>query len=264
MDPLAAHDVALVRADNPGPFTLTGTNTWLVGRGKCWIVDPGPELPAHRDAVLDAALDRGGVEGIVLTHDHQDHVGGLDALLDVLRAAGEAPVVAAMRHPADVTVAHEDRVGPFTAVSTPGHAPDHLAFVTDAGALFSGDAVLGHGSVFVAPSPGALRGYLAALRALRERPLTLICPGHGPLVTDPAAKLDEYVAHRLGREKRLLDALAAGHRTIDALLDTAWSDAPAGLRPAATVTLAAHLDKLDEEERLPAGVERPELPAWLR
>lgn len=263
MDPLAIHDVVLVRADNPGPFTLTGTNTWIVGRDPCWIVDPGPELEAHQRAVLAAASDRGGVGGIALTHDHQDHVGGLDALLALLRAAGRRPTVAAMRHPADVALEHEARVGPFTAIATPGHAPDHLAFVTDTGALFSGDAVLGHGSVFVAPSPGALRGYLDALRALRARPLSLICPGHGPLVTDPAAKLDEYVAHRLGREERLLEALAAGHRTIDALLDTAWSDAPAQLRPAAAVTLAAHLDKLDEEERLPEGVERPELPAWL-
>jgi len=264
MDPLAAHDVALVRADNPGPFTLTGTNTWLVGRDRCWIVDPGPALDAHRLAVVAAASERGGVAGIALTHDHQDHVGGLEALLAELHSAGQAPIVAAMRHPADVVLAHEARVGPFVAVATPGHAPDHVAFLTDTGALFSGDAVLGHGSVFVAPSPGALRGYLDALRGLRERPLALICPGHGPLVTDPVAKLDEYVAHRLGREERLLGALAAGHRTIDALLATAWSDAPAELRPAAAVTLAAHLDKLDEEARLPEGVERPELPAWLR
>jgi glyoxylase-like metal-dependent hydrolase (beta-lactamase superfamily II) len=87
----------------------------------------------------------------------------------------------------------------------------------------------------------------------------VICPGHGPVILDPAAKLDEYVAHRLERERRLVAALDAGLRTADELLDRVWSDAPAALRPAATVTLAAHLDKLDEEGRLPDGVERPEL-----
>jgi glyoxylase-like metal-dependent hydrolase (beta-lactamase superfamily II) len=111
--------------------------------------------------------------------------------------------------------------------------------------------------VFIAPDPGAMSGYLAALRALRERPLALLCPGHGAPIADPAAKLDEYVAHRLERERRLLDALAEGRRGVSELLDSAWDDVPAGLRPAAAVTLAAHLDKLEEEGRLPDGVERP-------
>ena len=87
----------------------------------------------------------------------------------------------------------------------------------------------------------------------------VICPGHGPVVLDAPAKLDEYIAHRMERERRLVEALDAGLRTADDLLDRVWSDAPALLRPAATVTLAAHLDKLDEEGRLPVGVERPEL-----
>ena len=122
---------------------------------------------------------------------------------------------------------------------------------------FTGDAVLGEGSVFIAPDPGALRGYLAALRRLRAMDLALLCPGHGPVVEDPAAKLDEYLAHRLDRERRVIAALDAGARTVDELLDAAWADAPAVLRPAAAVTLAAHLDKLEEEGRLPEGVERP-------
>jgi glyoxylase-like metal-dependent hydrolase (beta-lactamase superfamily II) len=263
MDALVDHDIALVRADNPGPFTLTGTNTWLVGRDPCWIVDPGPLLAAHQQAVADAARGRGGAGGIVLTHDHADHVGGHDALVALLRDAGEVPLVAAARHRADITLRHGDAIGPFTAFATPGHAPDHIAFVTETGVLLSGDAVLGTGSVFVAPSPGALRGYLDALRGLRERDLALICPGHGPVVADAHAKLDEYVAHRLERERLLLAALDGGHRSVDALLDAAWADAPAALRPAAAVTLAAHLDKLDEEDRLPGDVERPEVPAWL-
>jgi glyoxylase-like metal-dependent hydrolase (beta-lactamase superfamily II) len=254
-DKLERHDVALVRADNPGPFTLSGTNTWLVGRDPCWVVDPGPALPGHLDAVLETAAQRGGIGGIAVTHDHPDHAEGVAALRD--RAGG--PPVAAARLPADVALRDGDRVGPFLALSTPGHAPDHLAFVAGA-VCFAGDTVLGEGSVFIAPDPGALRGYLEALGRLRALDLELLCPGHGPPVADPTAKLDEYVAHRLDRERRLVAALDAGKRTVDELLNDVWSDAPAILRPAAAVTLAAHLDKLDEEGRLPTGVERPVWP----
>jgi glyoxylase-like metal-dependent hydrolase (beta-lactamase superfamily II) len=254
MDPLAAHDIQQVTADNPGPFTLRGTNTWLVGRDPCWVIDPGPALPAHLERVLRDAADRGGIGGIAITHDHADHT---DAVAGLRDAAGGPPVAAA-RHPGDVRLRDGDTFGPLEVVATPGHAPDHLAFVAGR-ACFTGDAVLGEGSVFVAPDPGALRGYLDALRRLRALGLAVLCPGHGPLVLDADGKLDEYFAHRLDRERRLERALADGLRSADELLDRVWSDAPAALRTAATVTLAAHLDKLDEEGRLPAEVERPQL-----
>ena len=158
----------------------------------------------------------------------------------------------------DVRLEDGSTFGPLEAVATPGHAPDHLAYVTGTAAL-TGDAVLGEGSVFIAPDPGALAAYLDALARLRERELDVLCPGHGPLVFDPDAKLDQYISHRLDRERRLLAALEHGKRSVDELLDEAWADVPAGLRPAAAVTLAAHLDKLADEGRLPAGVERPAL-----
>lgn len=256
MDPLADHDVAHLLAPNPGPFTLSGTNTWIVDRDPCWIVDPGPDIAEHLDAVAAEARARGGAGGIALTHDHGDHAAGLAELRE---RVGPVPVAAA-RHPgADVRLAGGEQIGPLEAVATPGHAPDHVAFVSATGVLFSGDAILGEGSVFVAPDPGALRGYLAALRALRQRPLALIACGHGPLVTDPAAKIDAYVSHRLGRERMLLAALDRGLRDVESLLDDVWSDAPAALRRAAMVTLAAHLDKLEEDGRLPVGVERPDV-----
>jgi glyoxylase-like metal-dependent hydrolase (beta-lactamase superfamily II) len=255
---LAQHDIALVQADNPGPFTLEGTNTWLVGRDPCWVVDPGPQDPAHVEAVLTAAGDRGGIGGIALTHDHGDHAGATDAL----RRRAEVPIVAAARFAgADTRIGDGDALGPLRAVATPGHAPDHLAFVAGR-ALFSGDAVLGRGSVFVAPDPGALSGYLRALERLAGLDLAVICPGHGPLVLDPQAKLAEYREHRLDRERRLVAALDAGRRGVEELLDAAWADVPTTLRPAAAVTLAAHLDKLAEEGRLPEGVERPAVPGF--
>lgn len=252
-----ALDYALVRADNPGPFTLTGTNSYVVGREPCWCIDPGPQLDAHVAAVAAEVGSRGGAAGIVLTHDHSDHSGAVEAL----RAAIGALQVYAVRFPGEV-IGGGDSVGPFNVVATPGHAPDHVAFVAE-DVAFTGDAVLGEGSVFVAPDPGALIGYLAGLKRLRELDLAQIAPGHGPLVGDPAGKIDEYVAHRQERERLLVAALDSGLRSIDDLLDAAWSDAPAVLRPAATVTLAAHLDKLEQEGRLPSSVERPVWdPLW--
>jgi glyoxylase-like metal-dependent hydrolase (beta-lactamase superfamily II) len=251
---LDAHDVALIRADNPGPFTLSGTNTWVVGRAPCWVVDPGPALDAHL-AAIDAEVDaRGGAGGIVLTHDHADHA---EAAPEVARRLGVR--VAAVRAGGAVRIADGDRVGPFTVVATPGHAPDHVALVAGP-VCFTGDAILGEGSVFIAPDPGALSGYLRALERLRGMGLEILCPGHGPVVEDPEAKIGQYVAHRLDRERRLVAALESGGRTVDELLDEVWDDAPAVLRPAAAVTLAAHLDKLEEEGRLPEGVERPKWP----
>jgi glyoxylase-like metal-dependent hydrolase (beta-lactamase superfamily II) len=152
--------------------------------------------------------------------------------------------------------------GPLQAVATPGHAVDHFSLV-GSDACFSGDAVLGEGSVFIAPDPGALRGYLDALARLRARGFAVLLPGHGPPVTDVEARLDGYVTHRLDRERRLVAALDAGARSVDALLDAAWDDVPEALRLPATVTLVAHLDKLEEEGRLPSGVQRPDWVSTL-
>jgi len=251
-------DIELVRADNPGPFTLEGTNTWLVGREPCWVVDPGPAMPGHLARVAADAGARGGVGGIVITHDHADHVAGV---ADLLALVGDVPVGAAAWAGATERLTDGAQIGPFTAVATPGHAPDHLAYLTGR-TLFSGDAVLGHGSVFVAPDPGALRGYLAGIDRMLALDPAVICPGHGPIVMEPRAKLEEYRDHRLDRERRLVAALDDGLRTLDELLDRVWFDAPAILRPAAAVTLAAHLDKLAEEGRLPDGVDRPAIPGY--
>jgi glyoxylase-like metal-dependent hydrolase (beta-lactamase superfamily II) len=234
-------EVLLVRAANPSPFTLDGTNTWIAGRDPAWVVDPGPALPAHLDAVAAAVTARGGAGGIALTHDHPDHAEGLEPL----RARLGDPPVGRMPPLGD-----GDAFGPFTALHVPGHAADHLVFV--AGRLaFTGDAVLGAGSVFVAPGGGGLGPYLDGLRRLRALGLDRILPGHGPEVADPGAKLDEYLAHRLERERRIVAALDAGVRDEDELVDAAWDDVPDGMRIPARWTLQAHLAKLRAEGRLP-------------
>jgi glyoxylase-like metal-dependent hydrolase (beta-lactamase superfamily II) len=253
---LASHDILCVRADNPGPYTLTGTNSWLAGRSPTWLVDPGPPQREHVQRLSTAIEQRGRLGGIVLTHGHGDHSGALQAL----RAEHPAQLAAASGEP-DVRLVDGTRFGPLQAVATPGHAPDHFALVGFR-ACFSGDAVLGEGSVFIAPDASAMTSYLQALRRLRERDdFDVICPGHGPVVWDPRAKLDEYLHHREERERRLLAALRDGLRSTQELLDAAWSDVPPELRGGAQATLAAHLDKLASEGELPAGVERPaEIP----
>jgi glyoxylase-like metal-dependent hydrolase (beta-lactamase superfamily II) len=224
--------VVRVRAPNPSALTLDGTNTYVVGS---WVVDPGPADEGHLEAVRRAAVD--GIEGVVLTHSHADHAEGAESL------------------GAPVTLPREgETLGPFSAVATPGHSKDSVCLVAGP-VCFTGDTVLGSGSVFIAPGEGSLSEYLDSLRRLRALPLEVLCPGHGPYVWDPAAKLDEYVAHRLERERRLIEALSAGLRTRDELLDSAWSDAPAELRDFAALSLASHLEKLAEEGRLPEGIE---------
>jgi glyoxylase-like metal-dependent hydrolase (beta-lactamase superfamily II) len=254
---LAEFGVECVRAPNASLFTLGGTNTWLLGRDPAWVVDPGPAIDAHVAAVAGAVEARGGAAGIALTHRHADHAGAQGALRERL---GDPPV-AAFRGPADVLLADGDAFGPLRAHHVPGHAPDHLVFVAGP-VCFTGDAVLGEGSVFVAPGAGGLGAYLDGLRRLRELELAVLCPGHGPPVWDPRARLGEYVAHREEREQRLLAALDGGARRVEELLDAAWDDVPSALRPAAAVTLGAHLEKLRAEGRLPDGVEEPPVPAW--
>lgn len=260
---LAARGIALLRADNPGPKTLEGTNTWLLSRdGAVWIVDPGPDLPEHLDAVAAAAAAGGGAAGIALTHRHDDHADGVLGLLGRLGPLRVATSTGWLPNGAPdgaeaVRVGEGEVFGPFAVVATPGHAADHVVFVAG-DAAFAGDTVLGRGSVLLVPHERALVGYLDALRRLRARGLAILLPGHGPVVLDADAKLDEYVAHRLDRERGVVEALAAGARSADELLDAVWDDAPGILRIAAAVTLRAHLDKLGDEDRLPGGVELQE------
>ena len=223
-----------VRADNPSALTLDGTNTWIAAG---WVIDPGPDDPAHLDAVARAA---GEAAGIVLTHDHLDHSGAAPALAERL---GGIPLL----HPGG-----GDDAGPFTAVPTPGHSPDSVCLLWQ-GVCFTGDTVLGEGSVFIAPGEGSLGAYLDSLRVLLEHDVEVVCPGHGPVVWDGRARIQHYIDHRLEREGKVLAALEAGARSEDELLAHAWSEidfaAAPGLRLAAELTLRAHLEKLRAEGR---------------
>lgn len=227
-------EIQRIVAPNPGPMTLEGTNTYLYGSEPCVVIDPGPDDAGHLDAVRAAGEERGGVGLVLLTHSHGDHADGAGRL--------DAEVV--------LPVDGEERGG-LRALATPGHAADHVCLFTEVGVCFSGDLVLGEGSTFVPPDGGSLAAYMDSLRAVQAEGPHLICPGHGPWVTDPAAKLAEYVEHREMRERRLLAALERGERSRDALLDEVWDDAPPEVRGAAALVMEAHLQKLAAEGRLP-------------
>ncbi len=253
---LARAGIGCLRADNPGPLTLTGTNSWLVGRDPCWVVDPGPSLDHHLDALAREVAARGGAGGIALTHSHADHSSGVESLLarlpvPVLVVAGDPPAVA--DGPAVRPATDGDAFGPFDVIGLPGHSTDHLGFIAETRAgrvCFTGDAVLGEGSVFVAAD---MAGYLAALARLERLDLAVICPGHGPVVTEPAGHLAAYRAHRLERERAIEAAWRRGIREETRLVREIWGSLPERLDRAATITLRAHLVKLSDEGRLGAG-----------
>jgi glyoxylase-like metal-dependent hydrolase (beta-lactamase superfamily II) len=241
-------------------MTLEGTNTYVVGSKPAYVIDPGPADESHLEAVRAAALDRGGIAGVLLTHSHADHSAAVPMLGAPLlfgevgagdETSGESG--AGRGSVARATEVDPGRVGPFEVLATPGHATDHVCFLLGK-VGFCGDLVLGHGSSFVPPDGGSLSAYLESLERLRAANLELLCPGHGPLIEDPAAKVDEYLEHRLMRERRLLAELEKGQRSRARLLDRVWDDVPDELRPAAAVVMQAHLEKLGAEGRLPPGL----------
>jgi glyoxylase-like metal-dependent hydrolase (beta-lactamase superfamily II) len=238
-----AIDVERLTANNPGPMTLEGTNTYLVGRNPTVVIDPGPDDQAHIEAIREAAAERGGIGTVLLTHDDADHLAGVEPL-------GIEPT-----RPAD-----GEAVAGLTAIATPGHAAEHLSFLLPSegggSACFCGDLILGEGSTIVGPREmgGSLRDYMESLRRLQDLDLTVLYPGHGPEVHDPEAKIAEYIAHRQEREDRLVAAIERGERSRAALLDEVWDDVPQQLRGAAAIAMQAHLEKLEEEGRLPPDI----------
>ena len=224
-------------APNPGPMTLEGTNTYVFGADPCVVIDPGSEDPGHLDAIRAAASERGGIGLVLLTHSHADHTNGADQLgAEVVLPAGG-----------------ETHAG-LRAIATPGHAADHVCFLSAAGVCFAGDLVLGLGSTIVPPGGGSLAAYMNSLSLLQAEAIDLIAPGHGPWITDPEAKLAEYVEHREMRERKLFAALESGERSRAALLADAWSDIPIELLPMAAMAMEAHLEKLEDEGRLPGNL----------
>jgi glyoxylase-like metal-dependent hydrolase (beta-lactamase superfamily II) len=224
-------------------MTLEGTNTYLYGADPCVVIDPGPDDEGHLAAIRAAAGERGGIGLVLLTHSHGDHAAGAERLVTAVAEAtagdADAPPV----------------LLPTGGETHGGLRVDHVAFLSEDGVCFSGDLVLGLGSTIVPPGDGSLAAFMSSLRLLQEEEIELIAPGHGPWVTDPAAKLAEYVEHREMRERRLLAALERGERSRAALLAEAWDDVPIELLPMAAMAMEAHLEKLEGEGRLAEGLD---------
>lgn len=252
--------VARLRAPNKSAMTLDGTNGYVVDGGDgAWIaIDPGPDIATHVAAFVDAARERGArYEAILVTHGHPDHY---PAAAPLARATG-APVYAhpAARFPHDRTLADGQRVSAgnatLSALETPGHAPDHLVYVLEGErALFTGDVILGTGTVAIAPPNGDMRVYQRTLHRLRDEyaDASAIYGGHGPEVRDARAKIDEYIAHRERREAEILAILGAGPATIPDLVTAIYRDVDQRLWPAAARQVLAYLIALEREGRVRA------------
>jgi glyoxylase-like metal-dependent hydrolase (beta-lactamase superfamily II) len=225
----------LISAGNPSEWTgPTGNNTWLLPGPEPSLVDAGVGRPEHVDAVARALGDVPLVR-VLITHSHKDHVEGLPAL----RA----------RWP-ELQVYPPDEGDPrLEIISTPGHAPDHVCFF-DAGSgdLYCGDlARIGGTIVIPAKKGGSLREYLSSLRRIRDLRPRRMLPGHGPIITDPIALIDAYLAHRAERERQIVTAMNGGARTPEEIAVRVYPGLPSSLRAAAIDTVEAHLQKLREE-----------------
>ena len=248
-----------VVADNPGPFTFTGTGTYIVGNGTVAVIDPGPDDGAHLEALL-AAVEGETVSHVLVTHTHRDHAPLARPFADAVGA-----LVLAARPPArethasggldeaedqtfrpDVILNDGDRIAgtdwTLETLATPGHASNHLAFaLIEENALFSGDHVMGWATSVVAPPDGDMGAYMDSLERVTARGFETLWPTHGAPVTDVAPFLTAYKAHRLEREAQILARLAAADRTISQMVPGLYVAVDQRLWPAASLSVLAHL-----------------------
>jgi glyoxylase-like metal-dependent hydrolase (beta-lactamase superfamily II) len=249
--------VTVVLGQNPGPFTGPGTNTYLIGTGsRPLLLDTGQGLPQYLPLLERALFEtRGaeGLQGIVLTHGHVDHLGGVAAI-----RARFGPLTVAKKPwakldgdldpvPIDEGDVVRTEGATLRALWTPGHAWDHLCFyMPEERALFTGDVVLGAGTTVI-PADGDLAEYLHSLRRLLDLDVAVIYPAHGPAIHAPREKIEAYLAHRALRDQQILDGLRTGERTIPGLVRRIYMDVPEFLHAAAAMSVHAHLRKLERE-----------------
>ena len=253
-----APDVWRIVAPNPSPLTGPGTNTYVVGRGRRIVIDPGPADPLHVDRILE--VTGGAVEHIVCTHSHPDHSPGAVSL-----RATTGGVVCGMPPPDDGyqddtyvpdriladgdVITHGD--ARLRVVHTPGHASNHVCLLLEpSGLLFTGDHLMSGSTVVILPPDGSMRLYLQSLERLREMPIADLAPGHGSLMPNAMDEIDRVRAHRLLRESKVVAALRErGSGTLDEILPVVYGDVPRFMHPVARYSLLAHVLKLEEEGR---------------
>lgn len=241
-------DIRWITAPNPGPLTLGGTQTYLLGETA--VIDPGPEIESHVEAIRNA-MPR--LTWILITHRHGDHAPAAVPLRVATGATIVAPDGVLDDSVVERRVTGGERLdldgGHVEVIATPGHTREHVCYLTSDGELFTGDTVLGEGTTAIFPPDGNMRDYIVSLRKLRARDPRRIFPAHGPVRDDAVALIDEYIAHRLERERQVLDAIASGAHEVGAMRERIYPDLDPRLHAAAEIQIRAHLEKLVEEGR---------------
>jgi glyoxylase-like metal-dependent hydrolase (beta-lactamase superfamily II) len=260
-------------APNASPFTFNGTCTYILGRDRVAILDPGPGDDSHLAALL-AALEGERVETILITHTHRDHSVGAKTLRAATgaRVVGAAPFAPRGDGSTGLDSAHDRDYAPdailadgerwqgagytVEALATPGHCSNHLCFaLLEENTLFSGDHVMGWSTSIVAPPDGSMRAYMDSLDKLRGRPETIYWPGHGGPVVEPQRYVRALIHHRRQREASILNALANGPQTIPALVTRIYVGLNPALTRAAGLSTLAHLEDLSERGKVVAAAE---------
>jgi glyoxylase-like metal-dependent hydrolase (beta-lactamase superfamily II) len=254
-----APDVRRLVANNPGFMTGPGTNTYIVGRERHVVIDPGPADPVHVERIL--VETRGAIDNVLVTHTHADHSPGakqLAAVTGAILLGRPAPTDGRQDLSFTPQQVLEDgdavAVGELTlrALHTPGHASNHVCYLLEGtGLLFTGDHLMQGSTVVIAPPDGNMSDYLKSLARLQRETVTRLAPGHGLTIEDAQAEIKRIIAHRLQREAKVLDRLQqAGSATIDALVARVYDDVDPRLHPLAKSSLLAHLQKLEADGRV--------------
>jgi glyoxylase-like metal-dependent hydrolase (beta-lactamase superfamily II) len=258
--------VRRVMADNPGPFTFKGTISYIIGKGRVAIVDPGPDDPRHIAALLEAVRGE-TVSHIFVTHTHRDHSPAVPAIKAATGATvyAEGPHRAARplhigeNNPLDASADRDFRPDvalkdgeivtgdgwSIEAVTTPGHTANHMAYAfRENNTLFAGDHVMGWATTIVAPPDGAMSDYMASLHKLAKRTEKIYLPGHGPAITDAPRFVNYYILHRMAREDSILHRLSKGPSDIPSIVRASYIGIDPRLVGAAGLSVLAHLEDL--------------------